>query len=289
MRCLYTLTLVLGWIVSTQNAYGHEIDAPFTSAIPELIKMHHAHIEDEQRINFAQTDGITTDAGGGDVKRSAFSNTFEMAVTWTEEFNLASEIFVPFSNTGNLISQYEIGDIEIQPVKYAFINEPERVATFALGVEVPTGNEDRGLGEGRTNLGTHFFFDQAWRNWYFGFNSEYAWNVTGTTFSEVELGIALAYSFIGETGKGMAPTRPHQTIVPTITMELVSEKHLSGAEEGENVITILPALQLWHIPSNWQVRFGVDVPVSSDRENDFVVHFQVGNHFDWGTLLGFEH
>ena len=75
---------------------------------------------------------------------------------------------------------------------------------------------------------------------------------------------------------------PHQTLVATAMLELVSESVLTGDEKGEDIITLAPGLQIWHPESNWKVRIGVGFPLTSDRENDFAVYFQFGNHFDWG-------
>jgi len=66
---------------------------------------------------------------------------------------------------------------------------------------------------------------------------------------------------------------------------MASESVLTGAEAGENFITLLPGFQLWHPESNWQIQMGVGLPISSDRENDVASLLQVGNHFDWGQLL----
>ncbi len=64
--------------------------------------------------------------------------------------------------------------------------------------------------------------------------------------------------------------------------QLVSESVLTGSDKGEDVITLAPGLQLWLPESNWKFRIGVGFPLTSDRENDFAVYFQFGNHFDWG-------
>lgn len=271
---------VLVWIW-TIEAGAHEAGAPFSGAMPELITLHHAHIEDEQRINLVAMDNFRTDGN----EESVFSSSLELAVAWTDDFRLGSEIFIPFSNTGVSNDQYGLGDIEIQPIKYAFLNQPETILTGVFRVTLPTGNESRGLGGEQTVLGGNLFFDQAYRNWYLGINAEYGASVSGPTFSELELGLALTYSFIEETGEGVAPARPNQPLVVTLMLELTAESVLSGEDEGEDVITLLPGLQLWHPESNWQVRMGVGFPLSSDREYDIAVHLQVGNHFDWGEIL----
>jgi hypothetical protein len=276
---LIKITLVVALIWLWANPAGaHEAGTPFSGAFPEPILLHHAHIEDEQRINFSRFENFRTQRG----EEAALSGEMELAFTWLEDFRLGSEIFIPFSNTGISNDEYGVGDIEIQPVKYAFLNLPETVLTGALGLGLPTGSESRGLGGNQTTLGGKLFLDQAYRNWYVGFNAEYDASVSGPTFSEFEIAGAITYSFIKETGNGIAPAMPHQTLVPTVMLELVSESVLTGDEKGEDIITLAPGLQLWHPESNWKVRIGVGLPLTSDRENDFAVYFQFGNHFDWG-------
>ena len=271
---------ILAWVCAIETG-AHEAGAPFSGAFPELIILHHAHIEDEQRINLVGLDDLRTN----EKEVAAFSSSLELAVTWLNDFRFGSEIFIPFSNTGTSNEQLGLGDIEIQPIKYAFLNKPETVVTGVFSLTLPTGDESRGLGGEQTTLGGNLFFDQAYRNWYLGINTEYAASVSGPTFSEFEIAAALAYSFIRETGEGIAPARPNQPLVLTLMLELASESVLTGAEAGENVITLLPGFQLWSPESSWQVRMGVGFPISSDRENDVAGHLQVGNHFDWGQVF----
>jgi hypothetical protein len=271
---IFTLLLAI-------EAGAHEAGAPFSGAFPEPIMLHHAHIEDEQRINLAGLDNFRT----GEKEVAAFSSSLELAVTWLDDFSFGSEIFIPFSNTGASNDQFGLGDIEIQPIKYAFLNNPETVVTGVFSLTFPTGDESRGLGGEQTTLGGNLFLDQAYRNWYLGINTEYAASVSGPTFSEFEMAATIAYSFIRETGEGVAPAIPNQPLVLTLMLEWASESVLTGAESGENVITLLPGFQLWHPESNWQVRMGIGFPISSHKENDLAGHLQVGNHFDWGQFF----
>ena len=52
-------------------------------------------------------------------------------------------------------------------------------------------------------------------------NAEYEASASGPTFSAFEIAAALAYSFIRETGEGIAPARPNQTLVPTLSVKTV--------------------------------------------------------------------
>jgi len=162
---------------------------------------------------------------------------------------------------------------------------PETILTGVFSIGLPTGEESSGLGGEGLSLGGKLFFDQAYRNWYLGLNVEYDANVSGPTSSEFEFASAISYSFIGETGTGMAPSKPQQTLVPTLMLELIFEHALSGEEKGENIVSLIPGIQLWHPESGWQFRFGIGLPLSSVRESDFTVHVQIGNHFEWGNLF----
>jgi hypothetical protein len=264
------------------RADAHEEGAPFSGAIIDPLRVHHAHIEDEQRINLFVVDGLR---GETDKKRSAFRSSLELALDWTGEFRLGSEILIPFSNAGVDRDEYGIGDIEFWPIKYAFINKPETIFTGVISLELPTGSERRGLGEGNTAVGALLFFDHAYRNWYWGVNTEVGTNVSGETGTGLELAFATSYSFIRETGGAMAPTRPSQQLVPSLSLEVISESVLNGKNEGVNIVTAVPGLNLWHPASGWAVRVGVEVPVSSEKENDFVVLFQIGNHLNWTSLF----
>ena len=53
-----------------------------------------------------------------------------------------------FSDTGNDNDRYALGDIEFWPIKYAFLNEPERIVTGALSIGLPTGDKKYGFREG---------------------------------------------------------------------------------------------------------------------------------------------
>ncbi|MCH8157868.1 MAG: hypothetical protein IID18_09010 [Nitrospinae bacterium] len=266
---------------ASSAALAHEEGAPFSGAIGEPIGVHHAHIEDEQSFNFSFNDDFRKEKG--DKERFAFESSLELAAVWNDDFSFGSEILIPLSDTGNDDDRYALGDIEIWPVKHAFLNEPERIVTGVLSIGLPTGNRTRGFGEDQTKLGALLFMDQAWRNWFFGVNAEFESVVSGPTETEVEFAFALTYSFIEETGDGIAPSKPKQSIVPVLSLELISENILSGLEKENDLVTILPGIQLWNPASGWQAALGVEIPLSSYRNNDYKVHFKLRNHFNWPT------
>ncbi len=212
-RKFFSLTLLI-WVFAVE-AGAHEAGAPFSSALAKPILLHHAHIEDEQKLNFVGFKNFHR----ADKEANAFRSSLELAVTWTEDFRFGTEVFIPFSNTGTSTHHVRLGDIDLQPIKYAFVNEPETVLTGAFSLTLPTGDESKGLGGEQTTVGGNVVFDQAYRNWYLGINSQYAASVSGPTFSEFEIAAALAYSFMRETGEGIAPARPNQPLVLTLLLE----------------------------------------------------------------------
>lgn len=277
------IALLAGSLLRPTSAAAHQEGAPFSGAIIEPLKVHHAHIEDEQRLNFATVRRFRNEEGA---EWTGFSNSLELAGAWGGDFRLGSEVFIPFSNLGSERGRYGIGDIEFWPLKWAFINKPEQIWTGVLAFTLPTGSELKGLGEGSTKIGPHFFLDHTWRNWFFGYNAEYAASISGHAESELETSGVVSYSFIKETGNGIAPSRPRQAVVPALSLELLSGSVLSGKEKGENEVSVLPGFHLWHPSSGWGLRVGIDVPVSRDKRNDYAVQFQVGNHFAWSKLFG---
>ncbi len=272
------------FILSTSTtAFAHEEGAPFSGAISEPIILHHAHIEDEQSLNMAFRNNFQKEEG--QEKRSAFESALELATAWDDHYSFGSEIFIPFSDSGNDNDRYALGDIEIWPIKYAFLNEAERVITGALSFGLPTGDKKRGFGEGQTRLGAKLFLDQAFKNFYFGANAEFETVLSGPTETEVEFALGLSYSFIQGTGDGMAPTLPKQSFVPVLSLEMVSQQILSGLEKENDGLVILSGMHLWNPVSDWLVSVGLELPLSSYRNNDYTLHFKLRNHFNWGSLL----
>ena len=276
---LCSFVFLAGWALPAQ---AHEDGAPFSGAIIEPLRVHHAHIEDELRVNNAVLGNFRADDG----KRTAFENSLELGIAWTEEFTLGSEILIPFSNTGDDRDDYSIGDIEVWPVKYAFVNSPETILTGVLSFTLPTGDKSKGLGEGDTALGVFFLADNPYENWFVGVNAEIETAISGGTATETELAMVLSYSFIAETAEGsIAPSEPNQKFVPALSIEAVFESVLGGDEKGDSVVSVVPGVHLWHPASGWAARMGVDIPISSDKPADYSVLLQFGKHLDWEALF----
>ena len=71
--------LLLAAVFFSPNAYraaAHEEGAPFSGAIIEPLVNHHAHIENEQRLNSFSLNGMVDEDGN---KRSGFVQSLELA------------------------------------------------------------------------------------------------------------------------------------------------------------------------------------------------------------------
>ena len=135
---------ILAWVWAIETG-AHEAGAPFSGAFPEPIILHHAHIEDEQRINLVGLKNFRTE----EKEVTAFASSLELAATWLDDFRVGSEIFIPFSNTGTSNNHFGLGDIEIQPIKYAFLNQPEKIVTGAFSLTLRQETNPEGWEESR--------------------------------------------------------------------------------------------------------------------------------------------
>lgn len=264
-------------VLSISQALAHEEGAPFSAAVIDPLVVHHAHLEDEQRLNLTFSNGFKRADGK---KRFAFMNEYELA--FAQDFTWGGEIFIPFS-TGGVGRDYGVGDIEIQPLKWAFINEPEMIATAALSFTLPTGSKKYGLGEGNTVFAPHLFFDRGFGNWFVGLNLSPNVNIGGKQGLSFEYKSVLSYSFIWETER-VAPVVPKQDWVWIPSLEFLGESVIRGEDKEKTFISLLPGTTIWHTRSGWQVHTGVQIPTSKTREDNVRFLLQVGNHFDWAAL-----
>lgn len=261
--------------------WAHEEGAPFSGAIIEPLHTHHAHIEDEQKINLEWVENAEVEIKGEHHELDVFRQEIELA--WAHpSFRWGGEIKLPFANEGldDGERQYGPGDLEIWFPKIALINEPERILTVLLAVHAPTGSESQGLGSGKTLLEEKIFFDQAYRNWFFGLNLESSTAVSGGFEQNVEYSGVVSYSFIRETER-IRPSVPNQSWVVAPLFEVTGEVGLGGESRGETPFAMIGGLYLWHPKSGWSFRIGYRVGVGDDREEDQALMIQFGNHFSW--------
>lgn len=251
---------------------GHEHENAFV----ETLEIHHAHIENEFRVNGTFRENVreeTVDEAGETVTayRDVLEHEFELG--WGDEAGrIGVEAHLPFTNEGRDEeghAEYGLGDIEIEPVRYAFVNEPERVWTASLGIVLPTGDEEKGSGEGRTFVEPHLLVDQAWGSWYFGANLVPGFELDGEHETTLGWGVAAAHTWEQVlNGCDVAGS-----------VEVAGESSLSADEEGADVIHIVPGIHI-HLSNQWRLRFGLRLPLTEDREEERAFLFQAGTH--WG-------
>lgn len=277
--------LTVGTLLTSSHLKAHEAGAPYSGAIIDPLALHHAHIENEQRINVFALRGVGGPLGE---KRTAYESELELA--WSNaEFNYGAELFIPLLRIPSATpdeNEQGIGDIEIRPIKYSFINRPDFVMSTATAIGLPTGDEDYGLGSGNTTLTQFLFIDKARGNWFAGLNLGADARVGGENGWGVEYGAALSYSFIqGTAVGGLASPLPAQAVVISPSVELVGEKRYEGPDDGERSFSLIPGLTVWWPRTGWQLHAGVSLPQSGEREADRTFLLQLGNHFNWKALL----
>lgn len=272
------MTAVLGVTsVVSSDVNAHELGAPFSSAIIDPVVTHHAHIENEQRLNFSFSPRFHQEPGGA---RPMLMNSFELA--WSPDYRWGVEAQIPFSDQGRGRT-YGVGDIEVWPLKYAFLNAPDTVFSGVLGFTVPSGSTAKGLGEGKLVFEPHLFLDKALRNWFVGLNLSPNVNLTGKDGAGLEYNMVMAYSFL-RGSEPIAPPVPHQPFVFSTFCEFLGDSAVSGEEVGTHTFSLLPGLSVWHVGSGWIGRVGVRLPLTSTRESDMTFYLQIGNHVSWGDL-----
>lgn len=276
-------SLALAILPAALPLLAHQEGASFSGAIIDPLEVHHAHIEDEQRLNLFFIRGRPDPAGG---TRDLFAQSLELAVTFGDDFRSGMEIIIPYLETLDAQDR-GLGDIEFQPYKYSFIIRPDEIFTGVLAFRLPTGDESRGLGDGQTLFEPHLFYDRAWGNWYLGLNVALSQALSDRGTTELEHGVVLSYSFIDEPPDkaGIAPTVPAQSLVPAVSIEFVGETGIRGEIRGERDWAVIPGLNLWQPESGWTFRLGARIPVTDDRDSDVTYLVQVGNHLDWSRLL----
>ncbi|MBI2751895.1 MAG: hypothetical protein HYX46_00020 [Betaproteobacteria bacterium] len=278
-------SLLAALLAAAPSAGAHEAGAPFSAAIIDPLALHHAHIENEQRINFFALRRLK---GFNDPKRNGFESELELG--WAnDKFTFGMEAFVPYRNIPSPDGagrETGIGDIEIRPIKYAFISQPDFAMSTATGIGLPTGSRSRGLGSGNTTLTQYLFAEKAFGNLYTGFNVALDKRLRGERGSGTEYGAVIAYSFIrGTSVSGFVEPRPGQSLVVSASLEFIGSKRLSGEDRGEKATSILPGLTFWWPKSGWQIHAGVNIPRSGTREAGRTFLLQFGNHFNWEGLF----
>jgi hypothetical protein len=282
----YFCTLFLALAVTDPSLlWAHEEGAPFSGAILDPVLLHHAHIENEQRLNFFALNGVP-DVNG--VKHSGYESEFELAYG-SRNYRYGFELFLPVENMAAPDGQGRVtglGDMEIRPLKYALLMQPDFVISTASGFGLPTGSKSDGLGGGNTSFTQYLFADKASGNFSVTVNLGVGGNVFGVDDRWLDYGVGLAYSFIHGVRFGdVAPARPAQKWVVAPSLELLGEYSFHTIGLGQHTTSLAPGISFWRVHSGWQIRIGAQFPVAGRREADSVFTFQIGNHLNWKALL----
>lgn len=195
------------------------------------------------------------------------------------------EVFVPIADRpaprGNGRAA-GLSDISVRPLKLALFMRPEFVISTATDVRLPTGSKGNGLGSGATIFEQLLFADIAQGNWNLGINAGIGIITNQAVSIPIEYGALLGYSFIDGTEGATIAHVPHtQSWVPTLSTEFVAEHYLRRSVEDHDWLALVPGLALWHVPSGWQFRMGIEFPVFGQIEAGSAVLLQVGNHVKW--------
>lgn len=265
---------------------SHEEGAPFSGSMIDPIILHHAHIENEQRLNFFVLKGMPGENGA---KHTGNETELEVAYG-SKDYRYGFEFFIPIKNMASPDGRGRVrglGDMEIRPLKYSFVMKPDFVVSTASGFGLPTGSTKDGLGEGNTSFTQYFFGDKAVGRWSVNVNLGVGANLFGEHDGWFEYGAGVAYSFIRGLKFGeVAPARPAQNWVVSPSLELVGEHSFHEIDWGRHTTSLTPGLSFWHVRSGWQIRIGARLPVAGQREADRVFTIQVGNHLNWRALFG---
>jgi hypothetical protein len=150
-RLPFTTTLALLSIVLTGTTYA---GPPFLTDDPEPVELHHLEF---------YLSATQTRSGGG---RSGASPILEMNYGALPDLQL--HLLAPFTyeKTPGETAHYGYGDTEVG-FKYRFLHETDslpQIGIFPL-VEIPTGNEERGLGSGNTQLFIPVWLQKSFGDW----------------------------------------------------------------------------------------------------------------------------
>lgn len=257
------LAVMSGLPVST-IAFAHSGHLKQPPGIIDPLITHHAVLEDELKINYF---GSRFDEDG----RSLHMGLLELAYTFTDLIGI--EIFVPFGISSGERTAGGLGDLELQLPKISFLRRWGFVMTTYVATTIPTGDEAAGLGEPTWTFAPHVLMDIGIDNFGIQTNAAVEFETDGAIALEGNL--SLANSFILSRA---------DKVFLTPLVEVNVEAPVRGEEAGEVLIALTPGLKFaW---SGWHLGAGVQLPVTTAREFDYLVLVQLGYHITWETFFG---
>ncbi len=216
---------------------------------------HHAILEDELRVN-AFLDS-------GEEGEDEWRTSLEVAYAFSDA--LGAEVFIPVVRmTGTEASAAGIGDIEVQPFKWSFLRKHELILTTVLAVVVPTGDAERGFGEGRWSLEPHFFMDVVVSKVALQANLIYGFVEGGD--QEFEFSTSFARMFFLEETTSLGPM-----------LEFMGGLATRGDESGRwEELGVAPGAKLQI--GGWHFGAGVRFPLINDDPSTRLVVITAGYH-----------
>jgi hypothetical protein len=260
-----TVFLLVALFLSAEQIYGHGEHKGQPVGFVDALVTHHAVLEDELKLNYYN-------AANDDENLEAHSGSLEVAVALSDLVGL--EMFLPFSSVdidGNNSSG--LGDIEIFIPKISFIREYGLVMTSFVALRIPTGDENKDLGEPGWGFAPHILMDYGKGNFGLQVNAAAEFETEGEKALEGIL--SLAYSF------SLNNANSSKTIISPL-LEFAIESPLNGPER-KSVVTMAPGVKL--APSDWHIGVGIEFPITDQREFDYRAIAQVGYHVSWENLV----
>ena len=205
-----------------------------------------------------------------DGEEKGHEHTPFVGVEYAFSRNLGLEVNAPYTflDLEDGGSADHLGNIEVA-LKYANYTFADRdlLLAAAVAVELPTGDDDRGIGDDRGFV-VEPTVSVGWRRDRFEFIGTLGVGVPVNQGDEVDLEGLYAFSFLYHLADNVAAI-----------VELHGESILAGEEEEETLYAS-PGVVLYPFPdADLHVGLGVSVPVSGDREFDFATNLLLIMHF----------
>ncbi len=260
-----TLKLVaMSSVLTPMSAFAHGGHTKQPPGIIDPLITHHAILEDELKLNYF---GSRFEKTGF----SAHTGSLELAYAFTDL--LGVEVFVPFGITSRAgVVGGGIGDLELLLPKISFLRRQGFVMTTYVATRIPTGDEASGLGEPTWTFAPHVLMDIGIDNLGIQSNAAVEFETDGAITWQGNL--SLAYSFVLNEQDG---------VLLSPLVEASVEAPVRGEKAGKALAALTPGLKFaWN---GWHLGAGVNLPVTTARESDFLVMVQVGYHVRWEKLF----
>ena len=212
-----------------------------------------------------------------------------------DERNISYELFLPVNNRFAFVLEGDVkslrpedgptvtghGDMTVD-LRFVAYNGPRMMLTMGLGVDLPTGNANRGLGEGHFSLAPSLFnlidFGRGWvlqSQFIVDVPVSVRADVANTFHYNFALGKTLMSTVQPHEHGGQAPRGIHD-VAPFI--ELNGSTILNGAVYGRTTLDITPGIFMV-IGARNELNFGASFPITAPRSFDYQILLTWIRHF----------